>query len=68
MRKAFYIAKLESRPVMLSAPMDVQQMAFEDDDEPYKPSSTVLPKRIVHPDPARDLKGRRHRRQEPSIR
>jgi len=32
--------------------MDVQQMAFEDDDEPYKPSSTVLPKRVVHPDPA----------------
>ena len=49
-RKAFYLAKLESRPIMLSAPMDVQQMAFEDDDEPYKPSSTVLPKRVVHPD------------------
>ena len=51
-RKAFYRAKLESRPIMLSAPMDVQQKAFEDDDEPYKPSSTVLPKRVVHPDPA----------------
>src|SRR5919106_421464 len=51
-RKAFYLAKLESRPIMLSAPMDVQQMAFEDDEEPYKPSSTVLPKRVVHPDPA----------------
>ena len=51
-RKAFYLAKLESRPIMLSAPMDIQQMAFEDDDEPYKPSSTVLPKRVVHPDPA----------------
>src|SRR5439155_232024 len=51
-RKAFYLAKLESRPIMLSAPMDVQQMAFEDYDEPYKPSSTVLPKRVVHPDPA----------------
>jgi thiamine pyrophosphate-dependent acetolactate synthase large subunit-like protein len=51
-RKAFYRAKLESRPIMLSAPMDVQQMAFEDDDEPYKPSSAVLPKRVVHPDPA----------------
>jgi acetolactate synthase I/II/III large subunit len=50
-RKAFYTAKLESRPIMLSAPMDVQQMAFEDDDEPYKPSSTILPKRIIHPDP-----------------
>ena len=51
-RKAFYLAKLESRPIMLSAPMDIQQMAFEDNDEPYKPSSTVLPKRMVHPDPA----------------
>jgi len=51
-RKAFYTAKLESRPVMLSAPMDVQQMPFEEDDEPYKPSSTLLPKRIIHPDPA----------------
>ncbi|MET0503183.1 MAG: thiamine pyrophosphate-binding protein, partial [Candidatus Binatia bacterium] len=50
-RKAFYLAKLDSRPIMLSAPMDVQQMAF-DDDEPYKPSSAVLPKRVVHPDPA----------------
>jgi acetolactate synthase I/II/III large subunit len=50
-RKAFYTAKLASRPIMLSAPMDVQQMAFEDDDEPYKPSSTILPKRTIHPDP-----------------
>ena len=50
-RKAFYLAKLESRPIMLSAPMDVQQMAFEDDDEPYQPSSTLLPKRTIHPDP-----------------
>ena len=50
-RKAFYLAKLESRPIMLSAPMDVQQMAFEDDDEPYEPSSTLLPKRTIHPDP-----------------
>jgi thiamine pyrophosphate-dependent acetolactate synthase large subunit-like protein len=31
--------------------MDVQQMAFEDDDETYKPSSTILPKRTIHPDP-----------------
>ena len=51
-RKAFYTAKLESRPIMLSAPMDVQQMAFEDDDEPYRSSSTLLPKRVIHPDPA----------------
>jgi len=50
-RKAFYMARMESRPVMLSAPMDVQQKAFEDDDEPYKPSSTLIPPRAVRPDP-----------------
>ncbi|MDB5904934.1 MAG: thiamine pyrophosphate protein central region, partial [Betaproteobacteria bacterium] len=49
-RKAFYLAKLESRPIMLSAPMDVQQMAFEDED-PYVPSSTLFPKqRLVRAD------------------
>ena len=48
-RKAFYLAKLESRPIMLSAPMDIQQKEF-DDDEPYKPSSTLLPARAVRPD------------------
>ena len=50
-RKAFYLAKLESRPIMLSAPMDVQQKEF-DDDEPYKPSSTLVAPRKVQPDPA----------------
>jgi thiamine pyrophosphate-dependent acetolactate synthase large subunit-like protein len=49
-RKAFYLAKLESRPIMLSAPMDVQQAKFEDDD-PYVPSSTLFPSsRLVRPD------------------
>jgi len=51
-RNAFYLAKLESRPVMLSAPMDVQQKTFEDADESYKPSSTLIPPRAVRPDPA----------------
>jgi len=50
-RKAFYLAKLESRPIMLSAPMDIQQKEF-DDDEPYRPSSTLLPPRATAPDPA----------------
>src|SRR3990172_7276554 len=50
-RKAFYLAKLESRPIMLSAPMDIQQKEF-DDDEPYWPSSTLMPSRTVRPDPA----------------
>ena len=49
-RKAFYLARLESRPIMLSAPMDVQQMPF-DDDEPYQPSSTLFSRPAVRPDP-----------------
>ena len=32
-RKAFYLAKLESRPIMLSAPMDTQQKTMDDDEE-----------------------------------
>ena len=50
-RRAFYLAKLESRPIMLSAPMDTQQKEWEDD-EPYKPSSTLLSKRAVATDTA----------------
>ncbi|MGZ8154401.1 MAG: thiamine pyrophosphate-binding protein [Burkholderiales bacterium] len=50
-RKAFYLAKLESRPIMLAAPIDVQRKEFEDDD-PYEPSSTLAPPRIVQPEPA----------------
>ena len=49
-RKAFYLARLESRPIMFSAPMDIQQKEF-DDDEPYQPSSTILPKRAAGPAP-----------------
>src|ERR671935_477565 len=36
-RKAFYQARLESRPVLLSAPMDIQQKTMDDDEE-YVPS------------------------------
>jgi len=50
-RQAFYLAKTESRPIMLSCPMDIQQREFEDDD-PYRPSSTLLPKVTVAPNPA----------------
>src|SRR6266851_3238660 len=50
-RKAFYQASLESRPVLLSAPMDIQQKTMDDDDE-YKPSSTILPAQRVYPSPA----------------
>ena len=49
-RKAFYRAKLESRPIMLSCPMDIQQKNFEDDDEEYKPSSAMFSPGAVHPD------------------
>jgi acetolactate synthase-1/2/3 large subunit len=49
-RKAFYIARLESRPVMFNAPMDIQQKTFEDD-EPYQPSSTILPRNAASPAP-----------------
>jgi acetolactate synthase I/II/III large subunit len=49
-RKAFYTARLESRPVMLSAPMDVQQKNFDDED-PYQTSTALLPKGVLHPDP-----------------
>jgi thiamine pyrophosphate-dependent acetolactate synthase large subunit-like protein len=51
-RKAFYLARLESRPIMLSAPMDVQQESFEDDD-PYMPSSALVPAApMIRADPA----------------
>ncbi len=50
-RQAFYLAKTESRPVMLSCPMDIQQKDFEDD-EPYKVSSSLLPNVTVAPNAA----------------
>src|SRR5205823_6146068 len=31
-RKAFYLAKLQSRPILLSAPMDTQHTAMKDDE------------------------------------
>lgn len=49
-RKAFYLAKLNSKPVMLSAPMDIQQQEFEDDD-PYVTSASLMPSLQMRPDP-----------------
>ncbi len=49
-RRAFYLARTESRPVMLSVPMDIQQKAFDDDD-PYVPSTTLLTPWVPYPDP-----------------
>lgn len=47
-RKAFYIARTQSRPVLLSVPLDLQQKDW-DDDEPYMPSTAIIPKRTVAP-------------------
>jgi thiamine pyrophosphate-dependent acetolactate synthase large subunit-like protein len=49
-RKAFYQASLESRPVLLSAPMDIQQQSMDDDEE-YAPSKNLLPSARVCPSP-----------------
>jgi thiamine pyrophosphate-dependent acetolactate synthase large subunit-like protein len=49
-RRAFYLAQMESRPILLSAPMDTQQLNMEDDEE-YVPSSAVLPSDPVAPNP-----------------
>jgi len=50
-RKAFYFARSESRPILLSVPMDLQQQEWEDDD-PYVPSTAMFTPGVVHPDPA----------------
>jgi thiamine pyrophosphate-dependent acetolactate synthase large subunit-like protein len=49
-QQAFYRAKTESRPILLSAPMDIQQKAF-DDEEVYVPSADLLNADPVHPNP-----------------
>jgi thiamine pyrophosphate-dependent acetolactate synthase large subunit-like protein len=50
-RRAFYLAKMESRPILLSAPMDIQQKSFQSDDEvdDYQPSATLLPSQPLEP-------------------
>jgi thiamine pyrophosphate-dependent acetolactate synthase large subunit-like protein len=40
-QQAFYRARTESRPILLSAPMNVQQESFDDDDV-YVPSKDLL--------------------------
>ncbi|WP_405989634.1 thiamine pyrophosphate-binding protein [Streptomyces sp. NBC_00986] len=51
-QRAFYQARTESRPVMLSAPIDIQQGELEDADE-YVPSLALLDSPRLLPDPAR---------------
>jgi acetolactate synthase-1/2/3 large subunit len=41
-REAFYRARTESRPIVLSVPADLQQLEV-DADEPYLPSAALLP-------------------------
>jgi acetolactate synthase I/II/III large subunit len=50
-RKAFYLARLESRPILLSAPMDTQQKNI-DEDEVYISSSAILSQEPVQPNPS----------------
>ncbi|HEY2594294.1 MAG TPA: thiamine pyrophosphate-binding protein [Chloroflexota bacterium] len=50
-RTAFYRARVESRPIVLNAPMDVQAENYDGDIDEYQPSSTWLPGRQrVQPD------------------
>lgn len=53
-RQAFYQARVESRPVVLNAPMDVQQQNYDGEGDEYQPSTTLLPGvQRVQPDPNR---------------
>ena len=50
-RTAFYRARVESRPIVLNAPIDVQAEDYDGDLDEYQPSSTLLPGRQrVQPD------------------
>jgi acetolactate synthase I/II/III large subunit len=49
-RRAFYLARTESRPILLSAPMDIQQQPFQPEDaEEYQTSSSLLPSQPIEP-------------------
>ncbi|MET9381616.1 thiamine pyrophosphate-binding protein [Streptomyces sp. NPDC002928] len=50
-QRAFYLARTESRPIMLSAPIDVQKQDCEDGDE-YVPSTALIRRVRSLPDPA----------------
>jgi thiamine pyrophosphate-dependent acetolactate synthase large subunit-like protein len=53
-RTAFYRARTESRPIVLNAPMDVQQQTYDGEGDEYEPSTTLLPGgQRVQPDPNR---------------
>ncbi|MFG3035089.1 thiamine pyrophosphate-binding protein [Streptomyces sp. NPDC048253] len=50
-RQAFYLARTESKPVMISAPFDVQVAELDDYDEEYLPSTTLIRTSRLLPDP-----------------
>ena len=51
-RTAFYRARVESRPIVLNVPMDIQAEEYDGDVDEYQTSSTLLPGRQrVQPDP-----------------
>lgn len=51
-REAFYVARVERRPVVLSIPLDLQKEAFARRPD-YKPSTDLVPRpQVVMPDPA----------------
>lgn len=54
-QRAFHLARTESRPVMLSAPIDIQQHAYADDADlsPYTPSTQLIDHQRPLPDPTR---------------
>ncbi|MFJ8796149.1 thiamine pyrophosphate-binding protein [Streptomyces sp. NPDC102487] len=52
-RNAFYLARTKSRPVMISAPFDVQVAEMDDYDENYVPSTALIETSRLLPDPAR---------------
>ncbi|MGW2822659.1 thiamine pyrophosphate-binding protein [Streptomyces sp. NPDC001443] len=53
-QSAFHLARTESRPVMISAPMDIQTHEFGDLlDTPYVPSTRLIDRQRPLPDPER---------------
>jgi thiamine pyrophosphate-dependent acetolactate synthase large subunit-like protein len=53
-RTAFYRARVESRPIVLNAPIDIQAEEYDGDVDEYQTSSTLLPGR-QHVQPDADL-------------
>ena len=50
-QKVFHVARSQSKAVVLACARDIQKKKIEDDDEPYKPSTALLPKVVAAPSP-----------------